>query len=158
MNAIDAGMQPQDYQRRQHRHLEAPRANGYPLTSGTANFMIADTQGGFTFSAEPTAMTYDNSTMPMSGQDCIFAPNIGSSFDSTLHPDMVSRSYPPLNAYSQGQSLSPGAYSNSGQTVSPAHSAEYLSPEPGYASDLNQHDLSNYTTPSFNGQYLDESF
>ena len=158
MNAIHAGMQPQDDQRRQHRHLEAAPANGYPPTSGTANFMIAGTQGGFTFSAEPTTMSYDNSTMPVPGQDCTFAPNMGSSFDSTLHPDMNSRSYPPLNAYSQGQSLSPGAYSNSGQTVSPAHSAEYLSPEPGYASDPNQHDLSNYTTPSFNGQYLDESF
>ncbi|KAJ4363712.1 hypothetical protein N0V95_001027 [Ascochyta clinopodiicola] len=71
---------------------------------------------------------------------------------------MVSRSYPPLNAYSQGHNLSAGSYAHLGQATSPSHSAEHLSPEPGYASDLNQQNLSNYTTPSFNGQYLDESF
>ncbi|KAJ4382819.1 hypothetical protein N0V86_002043 [Didymella sp. IMI 355093] len=101
-------------------------------------------------------MALPSSTTP--GQDSAFTPNIGSSFDSTLHPDMVSRSYPPLNAYNQGQSLSPGTYSSIGQAISPSHSADHLSPEPGYSSDLNRHDLSNYTTPNFNGQYLDESF
>jgi hypothetical protein len=152
MNAIDARMQPQDGQRRQHRHFEDAPANGYPPSTGTGNFLMPDAQGAFTFSAEPTAIAYDNSMMaiPSSstpGQDPVFTPNVGSSFDSTLHPDMISRSYPPLNAYSQGQSLSPGAYSTIGQAISPSHS-----------SDLNQHDLSNYTTPNFNGQYLDESF
>lgn len=108
-------------------------------------------------------MTYDHSMMPLPssstpGHDSVFSPNMGSSFDSTLHPDMVSRSYPPLNAYSQGQSFSPGSYASIGQAISPSHSAEHLSPDAGYTSDFNQHDLSNYTTPSFNGQYLDESF
>jgi hypothetical protein len=163
MNAIAARMQPQDGQRRQHRHFEDVPANGYPPVSGTGNFLMPDAQGAFTFSAEPTAIAYDNSmmTLPSSGtpgQDSVFTPNIGSSFDSTLHPDMVSRSYPPLNAYGQGQSLSPGAYNNIGQTISPSHSAEHLSPEPGNSSDPNQQDLSNYTTPNFNGQYLNESF
>ncbi|KAH6638016.1 hypothetical protein C7974DRAFT_152435 [Boeremia exigua] len=162
MNAIDARMQPHDGQRRQHRHYEAAPANGYPV-SGTGTFLMPDAQGAFALSAEPTAMSYENPMMvlpPSSspGQDSVFAPNVGSSFDSTLHPDMVSRSYPPLNSYSQGQSLSPGVYNNIGQAISPSHSAEHLSPEPGYASDFTQHDLSNYTTPSFNGQYLDESF
>ncbi|KAF3001378.1 hypothetical protein E8E13_006723 [Curvularia kusanoi] len=157
MNAIDAGMQPQDDQRRQHRHLEDAPANGYPPMSGNGAFTMADAQGGFTFSAEPTSMTYDNS-MTMSGQDCTFAPNLGSSFDSTLHPDMVGHSYPPLNAYSARQSLSPGVYNNAGHSTSPPHSADHLSPEPGYASDLSQNNLSNYTTPSFSSQYLDESF
>ncbi|KAF9699486.1 hypothetical protein EKO04_002312 [Ascochyta lentis] len=160
MNAIDARMQPQDGQRRQHRHFEDAPANGYPPVSGTGNFLMPDAQGAFTFSAEPTAMVYGNSTMALPssstpGHNSTFAPNIDSSFDSTLHPDMVSRSYPPLNAYSQGQNLSAGSYTNLGQAISPSHS---VSPEPGYASDLNQQDLSNYTTPSFNGQYLDESF
>lgn len=164
MNAIDARMQPQDSQRRQHRHFEDAPANDYPLASGTGNFLMPETaRGAFTFSAEPTAIAYDNSmmTLPSSatpGQDSMFTPNIGTSFDSTLHPDMTSRSYPPLNAYNQGQGLSPGAYSTIGQALSPSHSADHLSPEPGYSSDPNQHDLSNYTTPSFNGQYLDESF
>lgn len=163
MNAIDARMQPQDGQRRQHRHFEDASANGYPPVSGTGNFMIPDAQGAFTFSAEPTAIAYDNSmmTLPSSGtpgQDSVFTPNVESSFDSTLHPNMVSRSYPPLNVYGQGQSLSPGTYNNVGQVISPSHSADHLSPEPGYSSDLNQQDLSNYTTPSYNGQYLDESF
>ncbi|KAL1609184.1 hypothetical protein SLS59_001548 [Nothophoma quercina] len=163
MNAIDARMQPQDGQRRQHRHFEDASANGYPPVSGTGNFMIPDAQGAFSFSAEPTAIAYDNSmmTLPSSGtpgQDSVFTPNVESSFDSTLHPNMVSRSYPPLNVYGQGQSLSPGTYNNVGQVISPSHSADHLSPEPGYSSDLNQQDLSNYTTPSYNGQYLDESF
>jgi len=163
MNAIDARMQPRDGQRRQHRHFEDVPANGYPPISGTGNFLMPDAQGAFTFSAEPAAIAYDSSMMnlPSSctpGQDSIFTSNVGSSFDSTLHPDMVSRSYPPLNAYGQGQSLSPGTYNSIGQAISPSHSADHLSPEPGYSSDLNQQDLSNYTTPSFNGQYLDESF
>ncbi|KAJ8107912.1 hypothetical protein OPT61_g8541 [Boeremia exigua] len=163
MNAIDARMQPQDGQRRQHRHSVDAPADGYPPVSGTGNFLTPDAQGAFAFSAEPTAMSYDNSIMALPsstapGQDSIFTRDLGSSFDSTLHPDMISRSYPPLNSYSQGQSLSPGNYNNIGQTISPSLSAEHLSPEPGYASDYTQHDLSNYTTPSFTGQYLDESF
>ncbi|KAF2626867.1 hypothetical protein BU25DRAFT_74133 [Macroventuria anomochaeta] len=163
MNAIDAHMQPRDGQRRQHRHFEDAPANGYPPVSGTGNLLMPDAQSAFTFSAEPTAIAYDNSMMALPtsstpGQDSVFTPNVGSSFDSAFHPDMASRSYPPINAYSQGQSLPPGTYNSVGQPISPSHSAEHLSPEPGYASDLNQHDLSNYTTPSFNGQYLDESF
>lgn len=156
-------MQPHDGQRRQHRHYEDASANGYPPVSGSGNFIMPDAQGAFTYSAEPTAMGYGNSmmTLPSSstpGHESLFTPNIGSSFDSTLHPDMVNRSYPPLNSYSQGQSLSPGSYPNIGQAISPSQSAEHLSPDAGYASDPNQQDLSNYTTPSFNGQYLDESF
>ncbi|KZM26351.1 metal ion binding [Ascochyta rabiei] len=163
MNAIDARMQPQDGQRRQHRHFEDAPANGYTPLPGTGNFLMSDAQDAFTFSAEPTAMAYDNSTMTLPssstpGHDSAFTPNLDSSFDSTLHPDMVSRSYPPLNAYSQGQNLSAGTYANLGPATSPSHSAEHLSPEPGYASDLNQQNPSNYTTPSFNSQYLDESF
>ncbi|KAF1932144.1 uncharacterized protein M421DRAFT_98353 [Didymella exigua CBS 183.55] len=161
MNAIDARMQPQDGQRRQHRHFEDAPASTYRPATGTGNFLLPDTQGAFSFSAEPTALAYENSmmTLPSSttpGQDSVFTANVGSSFDSTLHPEMISRSYP-LNAYNQGQSLSPGTYSSIGQAVSPSHSADHLSPDPGYSSDLNPYP-SNYTTSSFNGQYLDESF
>ena len=163
MNAIDARMQPQDGQRRLHRHLEDAPANDYPPASGISNLLMSDAQGTFGFSVEPTAMVYDNSTMALSsssttGQDSGFTTNAESSFGSTLQPNMVSRSYPPLNAYSQGQGLSPGSYTNIGQAFSPSQSTEHLSPETGYGSDLNQQDLSNYATPSFNGHYLDESF
>ncbi len=163
MSAIDARMQPHDGQRRQHRHFEDPPANGYPPVSGDDNFLMPDAQGAFIFSAEPTAMIYDNPmmTLPSSGtpgHQSTYPPNVGSSYDSSLHPDMVSCTYPPLNLYGHGQSLYPGSYNNVGQAISPSHSAEHLSPDPGYSSDLNQQDLSNYTTPSFNGQYLDESF
>lgn len=163
MDAIDARMQPQDGQRRQHRHFEDVSANSYPPVSGTGNFLMPDAQGAFTFSAEPSGLAYDNSmmTLPASstpGHDSSFSPNVGSSFDSTLHPDMVGRSYPPLNSYNHGQSLSPGTYNSIGQAISPSHSADHLSPEPGYASEYTQHDLSSYNTPNFNGQYLDESF
>lgn len=156
MNAIDTGMQPQDDRRRQHRHFEAVPANGYPPVSGTGEFSMSNAQGAFTFSAEPTGMAFETSIMGASNQDCAFVPNVGSS---ALHPDMVNR--PPYyqhDAYNQGQNLSPGTYTNIGQARSPSHSTDHLSPEPGYASDFNQHDLSNYTTPSYNGQYLDESF
>ncbi|CAO2656645.1 Nn.00g054480.m01.CDS01 [Neocucurbitaria sp. VM-36] len=160
MNAVDTHTQPYDGQRRQQRHLQDAQANGYQPVSAPGNFLMPDAQGTFTFSAEPTAMVYDGSmvTLPSSstpGQDSIFTPNAGSSFDSSLHPDM---SYPPPNVYAQTQnySLSPGSYYGNGQGISPSHSAEHLSPEVGYMSDPNYQDPSSYTTPNFNGQVLDE--
>ena len=161
MNAVDAHTQPYDGQRRQQRHLQDAQANGYPHVPATGNFLMPDAaQGTFTFSAEPTSMVYDGSmaSLPSSstpGQESIFTSNAGSSFDSSLHPDM---SYPPPNVYAQTQnySLSPGSYYGNGQGISPSHSVEHLSPEAGYMSDPNYQDPSNYTTPNFNGQVLDE--
>ena len=94
MNAIDARMQPQDGQRRLHRHLEDAPANDYPPASGISNLLMSDAQGTFGFSVEPTAMVYDNSTMALSsssttGQDSGFTTNAESSFGSTLQPNMV---------------------------------------------------------------------
>ncbi|KAJ4372093.1 hypothetical protein N0V83_003866 [Neocucurbitaria cava] len=160
MNAVDTHTQPYEGQRRQQRHLQDAQANGYQPVPAPGNFLMPDAQGTFTFSAEPTAMGYDGSmgTLPSSntpGQESIFTPNAGSSFDSSLHPDM---SYPPPNIYAQTQnySLSPGSYYGNGQGVSPSHSVEHLSPEAGYMSDPNYQDPSHYTTPNFNGQVLHE--
>lgn len=92
------------------------------------------------------------------GQDSVFTPNTASSFDSSLHhPELINQSYPPPNIYMHPQTytLSPG-HSRNGQSISPSHSVDHLSPEGGYMSDPNNY--SNYTTPSFNGQYLDDHF
>ncbi|KAF2132851.1 hypothetical protein P153DRAFT_283519 [Dothidotthia symphoricarpi CBS 119687] len=165
MNMADAWTQPFNGQRRQLRNEEDAYATGYVPVPATRDFNISDTQGAFTFSAEPAPIVYDSSganflAVDASGQDFAFAPHTGSSFDSSLHQDMVTQSYPPPNAYRQAQthSLSPGSYLGNGQGVSPSHSVEQLSSEAGYVSDLSHQDFSNYPTPSFNGQYLDESF
>ncbi|KAF1842675.1 uncharacterized protein K460DRAFT_290025 [Cucurbitaria berberidis CBS 394.84] len=160
MNAVDGPTQPYEGPRRQQRHLQDAQANGYHSVPAAGNFLMPDAQGTFTFSAEPTSMVYDGTmvALPSSstpGQDSIFTPNAGSSFDSSLHPDM---SYPPPNVYHQTQnySLSPGSYYGNSQGISPSHSVEHLSPEAGYMSDPNYQDPSNYTTPNFNGNVLDE--
>ena len=124
---------------------------------------MPDTQGTFTFSAEPSSMMYDGSLTahPTSttGQESVYTPNVGSSTDSSLHPDMVNYSYPPANTYAQmhNYNLSPGSYNGNGQGISPSHSAEHLSPEGGYMSDPSIQDLSAYATPNFNSQQLDDT-
>lgn len=165
MNMADAWTQPFNGQRRQLHNGKDASATGYPPSSTTGNYLISDSQGSFTFSAEPTSMMYDGSranfpSSSTSGQDFACNPHAGSSFDSSLHPDMANQSYPPPNAYTQSQNygLSPGSYHGNSQGISPSPSVEHLSPEAGYVSDLNHQDFSNYTTPSFNGQYLNESF
>lgn len=160
MHAVDAHAQPYEGQRRQQRHPQDAQANGcYPVHS-TGNFLMPDAQGTFALSAEPSSMLVDGSMAALAssstpGQDTMYTPNAGSSFDSSLHPDM---SYPPPNAYSQAQnySLSPGSYYGNGQSISPSHSVEHLSPEGGYLSDPNYQDLSTYATPNYNGHVLDE--
>jgi hypothetical protein len=165
MDASDADTQPFGGQRKQQRHTDHAFASGYSTAPAMGSFIMPDAQGSFTFSAEPTSVAYDNvmaSHQPSNtpGQDSIFTSNHGSSFDVPLQPDMVSCSYPPPNAHAQGNNynLSPGSYNNIGHAISPALSATHLSPEAGYIGDPNYQDLSTYTTPSFSGQYLDESF
>ncbi|KAF2831656.1 hypothetical protein CC86DRAFT_431547 [Ophiobolus disseminans] len=163
MNAVDANAQPFNGQRRQQRHPQDAPPHPYASIPATGNFFIADTQGAFTFSAEPSSMMYDGSltTLPTSstGQESVYTPNIGSSIDSSLHPDMVNYSYPPAHGYAQmhNYSLSPGSYNGNGQNISPSHSAEHLSPEGGYMSDPSIQDLSAYTTPNFIPQQLDDT-
>jgi hypothetical protein len=160
MQAVDTHTQPYQDPRRQQRHLQDAQINGYHPAPAAGNFLMPDAQGTFTFSAEPASMVYDGSmvTLPSSstpGQDSVFTPNIGSSLDSSLHPDM---SYPPPNTYDQTQNygLTPGSYYSNGQNISPSHSVEQFSPEAGYMSDPNYQDLSTYATPNFNGHVLDE--
>jgi len=162
MNAVDAQAQPVDGQRRQQRHPQDAPSHPYAHVPPTANFFMPDTQGAFTFSAEPSSMMYDGSlnTLPSSttGPESAYTPNIGSSIDSSLHPDMVNYSYPPANyAQMQNYGLSPGSYNGNGQGISPSHSAEHLSPEGGYMSDPSIQDLSAYTTPNFHPQQLDDT-
>ena len=160
MQAVDTQTQPYQDPRRQPRHPHDVQASGYQLAPSTGNFLMPDAQGTFTYSAEPASMVYDGSMVshPSSstpGQDSIFTPNVGSSLDSSLNPDM---SYPPPNVYSQPQNygFSPGSYYGNGQNISPSHSIDHISPEAGYMSDPNYHDPSTYVTPNFNGQVLDE--
>jgi hypothetical protein len=163
MNAVDAHAQPFNGQRRQQRHPRGAPDTGYASMPPAGNFFMPDTQGTFAFSAEPSPMMYDGSltTLPTSntGQDPVYTPHIGSSIDSSLHPDMVNYSYPPANAYAQmhNYSLSPGSYNGNGQNMSPSHSVEHLSPEGGYMSDPSIQDLSAYTTPNFHPQQLDDT-
>jgi hypothetical protein len=164
MNAIDAHAQPYNGQRRQQRHPQDPPAPAYGSVPPAGNFFMPDSQGTFTYSAEPSSMMYDGSmaTLPSattSGQDLAYTPNVGSSMDSSLHPDMISYSYPPTNGYAQMQnySLSPGPYNPNGQEFSPSHSAEHLSPDAGYMSDPSVQDISTYPNPNMNNQRLDES-
>ena len=94
------------------------------------------------------------------GQESAFTPNTASSFDSSLHPDAINQSYPPTNTYmpTQNYSLSPATHSRSGQSISPSHSVDHLSPEAGYISDPSYQDLHSYATSGLNGQYLNDSF
>jgi hypothetical protein len=163
MNAVDGHAQPFNGQRRQQRHPQDAPSHPYPSVPATGNFFMPDTPGAFTFSAEPSSIMYDGSLTALptstSGQDSLYTPNIGSSIDSSLHPDMVSYSYPPINGYEQMQNynLSPGSYHGNGQGISPSHSAEHLSPEGGYMSDPSIQDLSTYTTPNFHPQQIDDT-
>lgn len=146
-------------QRREQRHTDDGSTNTFiPPASG--NFLLPDAHGQFTFSAEPTSMIDYSSMNGSTGQETVFTPNTGSSFDSSLHPDVINHTYPPTHAYMQANnySLSPASHSRNGHSISPSHSVDHLSPETGYLSDPSYHDLSNYATPTFNGQFLDESF
>jgi hypothetical protein len=155
MNAVDAHAQPFDGQRRQQRHAQDAPTHGYGAMPAVDNFFMPDPQGTFTFSAEPSPMMYDGplTTLPASttGPDSVYTPHVGSSIDSSLHPDMVNYSYPPANGYAQmhNYSLSPGSYNGNGHSISPSHSVEHLSPENGY--------MSAYATPNFNPQHIDDT-
>jgi hypothetical protein len=154
---VDTHTQPYQDARRQPRHVEDVQANGFHPAPAASNFLMPEAQGTFTFSAEPTSMVYDGSMVSSStpGQDSVFTPHIGSSLDSSLHPDM---SYPPPNLYNQLQNynLSPKPFYGNGQNISPEQSVEHFSPEAGYTSDPNYQDPSTCPTPNFNGQILDE--
>lgn len=159
MNTMDNRPQAFNSQRREQRHNDDGSTNAFlPATSG--NFLLPDVHGQFTFSAEPTSMIDYSSMNGTVAQETSFTPNTASSFDSSLHPDVISGTYPPTNAYMQAHnySLSPASHSRNGHSISPSHSVDHLSPETGYMSDPNYQDLSAYTTPTFNGQFLDESF
>ncbi|KAF2874922.1 hypothetical protein BDV95DRAFT_603704 [Massariosphaeria phaeospora] len=165
MNTVDTRPQAFDGKRRQQRHPDAESNAHFLPSKAPGNFLLSDAQGAFTFSAEPASMT-DYSTMAnlppstTSVQESAFTPNTASSLDSSLHPELISQSFPPPSAYmhAQNYTLSPATHSRNGQSVSPSHSVDHLSPETSYLSDPSYQDLSNYTTPNFTGQYLDESF
>lgn len=154
---VDTHTQPYQDPRRQQRHPQDVQANGYASALAAGNLLMPEAQGTFTFSAEPASMVYDGSMVSSStpGQDSIFTPNIGSSLDSSLHPDMP---YPPPNTYNQSQiyGLSPNSCYGNGQSISPQHSVEHFSPEAGYSSDGNYQDPSTCPTPNFNANILDE--
>lgn len=158
MNTMDNRPLAFNSQRREQRHTDDGSTNAFlPTTSG--NFLLPDAHGQFTFSAEPTSMIDYSSMTGTTGQETAFTPNTASSFDSSLHPDVINGTYPPTNAYMQAHhnySLSP--HSRNGHSISPSHSVDHLSPETGYMSDPSYQELSAYATPTFNGQYLDESF
>ncbi|KAL5449443.1 hypothetical protein PMIN06_006823 [Paraphaeosphaeria minitans] len=143
-------------QLRKQRHTDHGSTNTF-LPTSSANFLLSDAHGQFTFSAEPTSMIdYGSMTAP-TGQEAVFSPNTASSFDSSLHPDVVNQTYPPAHVYMQTNNYSLSPHSRNGQSISPSHSVDHLSPETGYMSDPSYHDLSNYATPTFNGHFLDDS-
>ncbi len=159
MHAVDNGAQPYEGQRRQQRHPQDAQPNDYHPTTSTA-FLMPDSQGTFALSAEPASMLYDNAmvALPSSstpGQDSVFTPNAGSSFDSPMHQDM---SYPPPSTYAQHQnfSLSPGSYYSNGQGISPSQSGDHLSPDAAHFSDPAFQDPNNYTASTFNNHVLDD--
>ncbi|KAF2278175.1 uncharacterized protein EI97DRAFT_440685 [Westerdykella ornata] len=152
---------------RQQRHSGDDASQPFLPVSSSGSFLLpADPQGAFTFSAEPAMIDYSSmvSLTPSSGtaQDSVFTPNTntGSSFDSSLHPEYLNHSYPPPNLLQahQNYSLSPGTHSRSGQSISPSHSIDHLSPEAAYLSDPNHQDITCYTNQNFTGQYLEEPF
>lgn len=159
MNAMDNRPQAFNSQRREQRHTDHGSTNTF-LPTSSGNFLLPDAHGQFAFSAEPTSMVDYSSMNGTTGQETTFTPNTGSSFDSSLHPDVINQTYPPTHAYmhANNYSLSPANHSRNGHSISPSHSVDHLSPEAGYMSDPSYQDLSSYTTPTFNGQYLDESF
>ncbi|KAJ5059358.1 hypothetical protein J3E74DRAFT_453721 [Bipolaris maydis] len=154
---VDTQTQPFLDARRQQRHLQDVQASGFHPAPTTSNFLMPEAQGTFPFSAEPASMVYDASMASSAtpGQESILTPNIGSSLDSLLHPDM---SFPPPNIYnpSQNYHLSPGSYYANGPNISPEQSVEQFSSEAGYTSDPNYQDLSTCPTPNFSGQILDD--
>jgi hypothetical protein len=155
-----ADNQPQAFngQRREQRHPEDGSTNNF-ISTPTGFLLPSDAQGQFTYSAEPSSMLDYGSMNGANPRETGFTPN-GSSFESSLHPDAINPSYSSTGTYipTQNYNLSPGAHSRNGVSISPSHSVDHLSPETSYMSDPSYQDLSNYTTPSFNGHYLDESF
>jgi hypothetical protein len=146
-------------QRREQRHPKDGLANTF-ISTHSGFLLPSDAQGQFAYSAEPTSMLDYGSMSSTTPREVVFTPNNGSSFDSSLHPDAINPSYSSTGTYMQSHnySLSPGTHSRNGNSLSPSHSVDHLSPETGYMSDPSYQDLSNYATPSFNGHYLDESF
>ncbi|KAF2009846.1 hypothetical protein BU24DRAFT_65382 [Aaosphaeria arxii CBS 175.79] len=154
----------QRQQRQQHPHDHQDEATHAFNQASSGNFLLPESQNGFTFSAEPG--TIDDGSMvslvpfPGSAQESAFAPNAGSSFDSHMRPDMINQTFPPPYFSMQSQqnySLSPATHSRNGQSISPSHSVDHLSPEAaGYLSDPNSY--SNYTTPNLGSQYLEDNF
>jgi hypothetical protein len=152
MQSVDAHPQAFSGQRRE-RHPEDSSMNNIirgPIS--TANFLLPNDQGQFTFSAEPDSILNYAPVTGNIGQEPVFTPNAGSSFDSSM------QTYPPTNTQMQlhNYGLSPGTHSRNGYSLSPSHSVDHLSPETGYMSDSSYQNISNYTTPSFNNQFLDE--
>lgn len=88
-------------------------------------------------------------------RDAVFTPQ-GSSYDS-LHPDILNQTYAqqPHTFLQSSGALSTGT--SAGQSLSPsAHSInDHVSPD-GYLSDPMYHDYSQYTTPNFREQLLED--
>ncbi|KAF2187086.1 hypothetical protein K469DRAFT_496138, partial [Zopfia rhizophila CBS 207.26] len=149
-------------QRGQHRHPEDGAINSYLPVSSSGNFLLPDTQQGGFFSSEPAMMDYSSMTLAPSNTtatESVFTPNTGSSYDSSLHPDVINANYSQQsNAFMQQQQhhgLSTGTHSHTGHSLSPSHSLnDHISP--GYMSDSIYPDMSQYTTPSIDNQFLED--
>jgi len=130
----------------------------YLSSSPSGNNFLSSNQSGFPFSAEPAMIDYTGMSSLAPSNDptmeAAFTPQ-GSSYDS-LHPDILNQTYSQQNVFLQSSgTLSTGT--SVGQSLSPpAHSMnDHVSPE-GYLSDSMCHDYSQYTTPSFGEQLLED--
>jgi hypothetical protein len=155
--------QPAPLSGRQQRKPEEDALHGFLPVSSSGTFLLpAENQGAFAFSAEPGMMEYSSmvSLTPSSGtaQDSVFTPNTGSSFDSSLHPEHMNLSYPPATFMRAQPYGLPPADGQTGQSISPSHSAEHLSPDAGYLSDPSNQDINNLSTTHFSDQYLEGPF
>ncbi|KAF2682431.1 hypothetical protein K458DRAFT_405699 [Lentithecium fluviatile CBS 122367] len=159
MHTVDTHSQAFNSQRREQRHPEDGATTNFTSSSNDRFLFPSDAQGQFTYSAEPSSMLDYSSVSGANQQEGLFSPNNGSSFDSSLHPDAINPSYSSVGTYMQAQnySLSPGTHSRNGQSISPSHSVDHLSPDTNYMSDPN-YPLSTYTSPGYPPQYLQESF
>ncbi|CAI6332103.1 unnamed protein product [Periconia digitata] len=157
MQSIDTHQQPFNGQQRKQPYLEDASSNNM-MQMPSDNFLLPSNQGQFTFSAEPDSMLNYGPLVNSNGQEHAFTPNTNSSFDSSLHPEINNHTFPPANSQMQLQNynLSPGSHSRNGVSLSPSHSVDHLSPEPGYMSDSSYNISNNYASPSFNGQFLDD--
>ena len=128
----------------------------YLSSSPSGNNFLSSNRSGFSFSAEPAMIDY-TSLAPSNDptREAAFTPQ-GSSYDS-LHPDILNQTYSQQsNVFPQSSdTLSTGT--SAGQSLSPPVDSmnDHVSPD-GYLSDSMYHDYSQYATPSFEEQLLED--